>query len=60
MYESTKPDVSQSSPYEQKMDEEERDYRRQRDAQEREKELQYQQWEQERERAQDPRHEWMR
>jgi hypothetical protein len=42
------------------MDEEERQYRRQRDVQERAQELQYQQREQERERAQDPRYEWMR
>jgi hypothetical protein len=54
------PDVSQPSPYERKMDKEERDYRHQRDAQERAQEQRYQQWEQERERERDPRYEWMR
>jgi len=52
-----RPDISQPSPYEQKMDEEERQYRRQRDAQEREQERRYQQWEQERARERDPRYE---
>jgi hypothetical protein len=42
------------------MDEEEREYRRQRGAQEREQEQRYQQWEQERARERDPRYEWMR
>jgi hypothetical protein len=54
------PDVYQSSPYERKMDEEERYYRQQRDAQERAQEQRYQQWQQERERERDPRYEWMR
>ena len=54
----SRPDVSQSSPYERKMDEEERDYRRRRSAQEQEQ--RYQQWQQERARERDPRYEWMR
>ena len=45
------PDLYHPSPYEQKMDEEEQQYRRQRGAQERE---------QERARERDPRYEWMR
>jgi hypothetical protein len=53
-------DIYQPSPYEQKMDEEELEYRRQRGAQEREQEQRYQQWEQERARERDPRYEWMR
>jgi hypothetical protein len=53
-------DVYQSSPYEQKMDEEERQYRQQRGAQEQEQEQRYQQWQQERARERDPRYEWMR
>jgi hypothetical protein len=53
-------DTYQLSPYEQKMDEEERDYRRRRSAQEQEQEQRYQQWQQERERERDPRYEWMR
>ena len=55
-----RPDTYQSSPYERKMDEEERDYRRRRSAQEQEQERSYQQWQQERERERDPRYEWMR
>ena len=55
-----RPDVYQSSPYERKMDEEERDYRRRRSAQEQEQEQRYQQWQQERARERDPRYEWMR
>ena len=54
------PDTYQSSPYEQKMDEEELEYRRRRSAQEQEQEQRYQQWEQERARERDPRYEWMR
>ena len=54
------PDVYQSSPYDRKMDEEERHYRHQRDAQERAQEQRYQQWQQERARERDPRYEWMR
>lgn len=54
------PDVYQPSPYERKMDKEERDYRHQRGAQERAQEQRYQQWEQERARERDPRYEWMR
>jgi hypothetical protein len=54
------PDVYQPSPYERKMDEEERDYRRRRSAQEQEQEQRYQQWQQERARERDPRYEWMR
>jgi hypothetical protein len=53
-------DVYQSSPYERKMDAEERDYRRRRSAQEQEQEQRYQQWQQERARERDPRYEWMR
>jgi hypothetical protein len=60
VYESTKPDVSQPSPYEQKMDEEEQHYRQQRGAQECAQEQRYQQWEQERARERDPRYEWRR
>jgi hypothetical protein len=56
----SRPDVYQSSPYEQKMDGEERDYRRRRSAQEQEQEQRYQQWQQERARERDPRYEWMR
>ena len=56
----SRPDTYQSSPYERKMDEEERDYRRRRSAQEQEQEQRYQQWQQERERERDPRYEWMR
>ena len=56
----SRPDTYQSSPYERKMDEEERDYRRRRSAQEQEQEQRYQQWEQERARERDPRYEWMR
>ena len=56
----SRPDVYQSSPYEQKMDGEERVYRRRRSAQEQEQELKYQQWQQEREHERDPRYEWMR
>ncbi len=56
----SRPDVYQSSPYERKMDEEERDYRRRRSAQEQAQEQRYQQWQQERERERDPRYEWMR
>jgi hypothetical protein len=56
----SRPDTYQSSPYERKMDEEERDYRRRRSAQEQEQEQKYQQWQQERERERDPRYEWMR
>jgi hypothetical protein len=55
-----RPDVYQPSPYERKMDEEERDYRRRRSAQEQEQEQRYQQWQQERARERDPRYEWMR
>jgi len=55
-----RPDVYQSSPYERKMDEEERDYRRQRSAQEQEQEQRYQQSQQERARERDPRYAWMR
>jgi hypothetical protein len=55
-----RPDVYQSSPYERKMDEEERAYRQQRSAQEQAQEQRYQQWQQERERERDPRYEWMR
>ena len=54
------PDVSQSSPYERKMDEQEQQYRQQRGAQERAQEQRYQQWEQERALERDPRYEWMR
>jgi hypothetical protein len=53
-------DVYQPSPYERKMDAEERDYRRRRSAQEQEQEQRYQQWQQERARERDPRYEWMR
>src|SRR5262245_1559238 len=53
-------DTYQPSPYERKMDEEERDYRRRRSAQEQEQEQRYQQWQQERARERDPRYEWMR
>jgi hypothetical protein len=60
VYESTEPDVYQPSPYEQKIDEEEQQYRQQRGAQERAQEQRYQQWEQERARERDPRYEWMR
>ena len=56
----SRPDVYQSSPYERKMDEEERAYRRRRSAQEQEQEQRYQQWQQERERERNPRYEWMR
>jgi hypothetical protein len=56
----SRPDVYQPSPYEQKMDEEERQYRQQRGAQEQEQEQRYQQWQQERARERDPRYEWMR
>jgi hypothetical protein len=56
----SRPDVYQSSPYERKMDEEERAYRRRRSAQEQAQEQRYQQWEQERARERDPRYEWMR
>ena len=56
----SRPDTSQSSPYERKMDAEERDYRRRRSAQEQEQEQRYQQWQQERARERDPRYEWMR
>jgi hypothetical protein len=56
----SRPDLSQSSPYERKMDAEERAYRRSRSAQEQEQEQRYQQWQQERERERDPRYEWMR
>ena len=52
-----RPDVYQSSPYERKIDEEERDYRRRRSAQEQEQ--RYQQWQQERARERAPRYEWM-
>jgi hypothetical protein len=55
-----RPDISQPSPYERKMDEEEIEYRRRRSAQEQEQEQRYQQWEQERARERDPRYEWMR
>ena len=55
-----RPDGYPSSPYERKMDEEERDYRRRRSAQEQEQEQRYQQWQQERARERDPRYEWMR
>ena len=55
-----RPDTSQPSPYERKMDAEERAYRRSRSAQEQEQEQRYQQWQQERERERDPRYEWMR
>ena len=54
------PDVYQPSPYERKMDKEERAYRRRRSAQEQEQAQRYQQWEQERARERDPRYEWMR
>jgi hypothetical protein len=54
------PDLYHPSPYEQKMDEEEQQYRQQRGAQERAQEQRYRQWEQERERERDPRYEWMR
>jgi hypothetical protein len=53
-------DTYQPSPYERKMDEEERDYRRRRSAQEQEQEQRYQQWQQEREREWEPRYEWTR
>jgi hypothetical protein len=53
-------DVYQPSPYERKMDKEERDYRRRRSAQEQDQEQRYQQWQQERARERDPRYEWMR
>jgi hypothetical protein len=53
-------DTYQPSPYERKLDEEERDYRRRRSAQEQEQEQRYQQWQQERARERDPRYEWMR
>src|SRR5215510_4444877 len=56
----SRPGVYQSSPYERKMDEEERDYRQRRSAQEQEQEQRYQQWQQGRERERDPRYEWMR
>jgi hypothetical protein len=56
----SRPDVYQPSPYERKMDEEERDYRQWRGAQEQEQEQRYQQWQQERARERDPRYEWMR
>ena len=56
----SRPDVYQSSPYERKMDEEERDYRQRRRVQEQEQEQKYQQWQQERARERDPRYEWMR
>ena len=56
----SRPDVYQSSPYERKMDEEERQYRQQRGAQEQAQEQRYQQWQQGRERERDPRYEWMR
>jgi hypothetical protein len=55
-----RPDVSPSSPYERKMDAEERDYRRRRRAQEQAQEQRYQQWQQERAREREPRYEWMR
>ena len=60
MPDTSRPDVSQSSPYERKMDEEEHDYRRRRSAQEQEQERRYQQWKQERARERDPRYAWMR
>jgi len=53
-------DTYQPSPYERKMDEEERDYRRRRSAQEQAQEQRYQQWQQERAHERDPRYEWMR
>ena len=53
-------DVYQPSPYERKIDQEEREYRQRRSAQEQEQEQRYQQWQQERERERDPRYEWMR
>jgi hypothetical protein len=53
-------DTYQPSPYEQKMDEEEQQYRQQRSTQERAQERAYQQWQQERERERDPHYEWMR
>ena len=56
----SRPDPSQPSPYERKMDEEELAYRRRRSAQEQAQEQRYQQWQQERERERDPRYEWMR
>ncbi len=49
------PETYQPSPYERKMDEEERQYRIQRGEQERAQERRQQEWEQERERRQDPR-----
>jgi hypothetical protein len=56
----SRSDTYQTSPYEQKMDEEELAYRRRRSTQEREQELKYQQWEQERARERDPRYEGLR
>src|SRR2546428_8321027 len=55
-----RPDSYQPSPYEQKMDEQELEYRRRRSAQEQAQERRYQQWEQERARERNPRYEWMR
>jgi hypothetical protein len=54
------PDLYHPSPYEQKMDEEEQQYRQQRGVQERAQEQRYRQWEQERARERDPHYEWMR
>src|SRR5215471_1157409 len=56
----SRPDVYPSSPYERKLDEEERAYRRRRSAQEQAQEQRYQQWQQERERERGPRYAWMR
>ena len=47
--------IYQPSPYEQKIDQEELEYRRRRSAQEQEQEQSYRQWEQERARERDPR-----
>lgn len=49
------PATYQTSPYEQKIDEEELEYRRRRSAQEQAQEQRYRQWELERERERDPR-----
>src|SRR6266511_4149152 len=49
------PETYQPSPYERKMDEEERQYRIQRNEQERAQERRQQEWEHEREQRQDPR-----
>ena len=54
------PDTYQFSPYECKMDKEERAYRQWRGAQEQAQEQRYQQWQQERARKRDPRYAWMR